>query len=394
MSKIAEIKYPNSYADHLGMHEEVEHSCPPDENVATGVSPLLKFRVIKLKFDSPLFVLSALVALCLFGCKGEPPVPKMKLVEGAGNLVANDTADFGGILSQSFKPVISGHGVSIRLLIEGKENPRDLLAVIRKADANGYPTGDVLTSGLATIPVSLDGEAHWQEIHFNKPYKFSHEANYTFEAIPSAPDESFGYFEYSYSTGNAYPPGRLHPNQPSRRVPEDVGKDLCFRLITEIEQSQPGEPVGPVTQESITVTAAPFVPETPLAAARQPNVEFDRFLRFLRMHRLNFNGYSGLRVQVWASLGNKATETIVDETIPQGSYDIFYGNGDNEGPFFHLVESDQGGGTRYLPRIGTVHFYPDISLEAAIGRSVVIGKEYSGEHRIWLLINKPEIGDK
>ena len=33
-----------------GKHKEGGHSCPPDANVATGVSPLLMFRVTKMKF--------------------------------------------------------------------------------------------------------------------------------------------------------------------------------------------------------------------------------------------------------------------------------------------------------------------------------------------------------
>lgn len=347
------------------------------------------FRGIKWNPNGGLVLIIILCCAVFPGCNEKTEIPKVKLVDGAGNMTADKTADFGGNPSQSFKPVRSGTAVAIRLLIEGRENPRDLLLLFRKADLNGYPTGKVLASGLTTIPVAENHEAGWHEVTFDHPVSISHETIYALELIPSTPHSGYGYFEYALSNKDKYPAGRLHTRSPSRRVPEDDGTDLCFQLILEVSSSESGTPVANIDTPASMANTLPPAPAEQQATKKEANPELDRMLRFMRLNRLDLSGYSGQWLRIWTNNDGHPGESIEDRIIPDGKFDIYYGHSDDGYPIFHMIELDSSGGTRHLPGIGRTHYYTDISLEHAKGKSLLIGKEYSGKNNFWLRLDPP-----
>ena len=339
----------------------------------------------------PRIRLLLIIFLCcpvLPGCKDKAELPKVKRVGGAGNLTADKTADYGGTPSQSFKPERSGKAVAIRLLIEGRENPRDLLVLLRNADMDGFPTGKVLASGLVNIPVSKVHEADWHELHFNHPVNISRETKYAFELMPSTSHQGYGYFEYAYSIGDKYPAGRLHTGTLGRRVPEDNGNDLCFQLVLEVGSADSGTPVAAAPTQTPKMTTELTAPKQ-IAPQKEDNPELDRLARFMKLNHLDLSAYSGMRLQIWTNDDGQPGEAIEDAIIPDGKFDVYYGHSEEGYPIFHMIDTDGGGGTRHLPGIGRTHYYTNLSLEQAKGKSLLIGKEYSGKNNFWLRLDNP-----
>lgn len=336
--------------------------------------------------------------LCaVFSCKREKPVaegPNFRLILGVENSESSKTNDFGGVISQSFGNSRNGVIVAVRFLIEGRENPRDLLVLLRHADENGYPIGEVLSSGLGTIIPSEERKAVWHEIQLSDAFEATEGESYCLELISSKPHYGYGYSEYAYSLMDAFPNGRLHTRGFSRRVPEDQGEDLCFAVVYEVPETEVGDESSALTQASPSIIEPtvppapdPLVEEAEKIAKNEP--ELTRLLGFLRMHHLDFDGRQGVRVQMWADLGKAGREGIVDEVITGPSYDIFYGHADNDQPMFHLIDGGGGGGTRYIPEMGRTHFENVVSFEEAFKKSVLIGKEYSSNSKIWLKLSHP-----
>ncbi|MEM9238070.1 MAG: hypothetical protein AAGB14_14960, partial [Verrucomicrobiota bacterium] len=336
---------------------------------------------------------------CLPSCKKEEPVaapPRLKSIVGVSNLELSKSNDFGGVLSQSFVSLRSDRITALRFLIEGRENPRDLLVLLRHADENGYPIGEVLASGLGTVIPGEKGEATWHEIALATAFEAKQGVRYSLELMPSKPHHGYGYSEYAYSLKDAYPGGRLHTRGFSRKVPEDRGEDLCFAVIYEVPETDAGDEAWAFTEAAPALVKPPAPPATePDAAIKAINEkskaepELTRLLNFLRMHHLNFDDMEGVRVQMWARRGKGESDLIVDKVLESPKFDIYYGHSDENHPMFHMIDAGGGGGTLYLPDLDRTHYYPSISLDEAFEKSVLIGKEYSSQAKIWLKLSRP-----
>lgn len=313
-----------------------------------------------------------------------------KLVTGVANDAPHETGDFGGVISQSFRCARDGRANAVRFFIEARENPRDLLVLLRRADEDGYPIGKVLASGLATVAPGDAGEAVWHEVLLEGDTVLEADTGYALELSPSTPHGGYGYFEYGYTMKDRYPEGRLHLRGHGRRESPDDGRDLAFAVILEVPDSSPGERPEPLAKTS-TAPGAASAPdleaEEEEANARDP--ELSRLLEFLRMHRLDLDGQEGVRVRMWARLEGGGAEWIIDEVITSTPRDIYYGHSDDGAPVFHLIDADGGGGSRYLPQMGRTHYMPDVSLEDARDESVLVGREYSKDSKIWLRLSDP-----
>jgi len=181
-----------------------------------------------------------LAALFFWGCdkasedSAGADLIELKLIVDQKNLHWDKTGDYGGVVIQSYTPDLSGNLKAVRVAIDGRENTRELLIVLRKSDAQGFPMGRVLASGVVDIHPNKKVGVVWHEVTFKSPYHQSRGESLCLSFTPSViKTGEFGYFEYAYSYKNRYTAGRLNSGRRGRKIREDDGKDLCFSTIVE-----------------------------------------------------------------------------------------------------------------------------------------------------------------
>ena len=140
------------------------------------------------------------------------------------------TQDWGQQIGQSFAAGSDGMLSAVRVAVEQRESPRELLVYVQGADEHGRPTGPVLASGALLIQRNGKQGVQWYEVPLARPYRQTENERLAYLLVPGVPSERFGYFEYGYSKGNAYPRGCIFTG--IGRYPErNPSFDLMFETI-------------------------------------------------------------------------------------------------------------------------------------------------------------------
>jgi hypothetical protein len=146
------------------------------------------------------------------------------------NRSLSGTQDWGQQIGQSFTAGVEGMLTALRVAIDQCESPRELLVYLQTADGEGRPTGQVLASGTLLIDAGGKKGVHWYEIPFSRPCHQGKNERLIYLLVPGAPSGAFGYFEYGYSKGDAYPGGCVFTGI-GRYRERNTDFDLLFETV-------------------------------------------------------------------------------------------------------------------------------------------------------------------
>lgn len=305
------------------------------------------------------------------------------------------TNDYGGTVVQSFKAGVQGDIQAVRVALEGRENTRELLVTLRKADDAGFPMGKILASGVVDVAPRDKPETFWHEVTFENPYRQSPDEELCICLTPSViKTGSYGFFEYAYSYKDKYPHGRLNSRQRGRKTIPDDGKDLCFAVIVNAPEGLPAKP----TVRSVPMAAPVAKPAKSAEMPRERRDKLERLVGFLGMRHIPLDNHEGYHVRMWRyTRGDKYREPLVDEVIDSRNYDIFYGlntfdTGGKDTILVHTVSGQGGGGTRYSHDFGGVRHYKLPTGEFESGKSVKLMQNLAPDDRksfIWFQLDSP-----
>ena len=126
------------------------------------------------------------------------------------NLQIHTGNDMSPPLGQSFTAGMDGQLVGVRLALEARKNPRDLLVYLSGADALGRARGPVLTSGVVTTNPTAPRSRKWYDVVFTEPYEQSAGEILAIMLVPLPPTSDHGWHDFAMSRDNAYEGGRLY----------------------------------------------------------------------------------------------------------------------------------------------------------------------------------------